>query len=371
MNDIFSKLNTLKSIKPDENWVVDAKKRVLLNAPVSEKKSVLERLKMAIFGIQIESDIPECRFQFEFRKYFQNFSFQKMAVPAFSLVFVLSTSVFTVGASKSSLPGEFLYSLKMMNEDVILAVTPENRKATIEMEQAGKRLEEMAEISKKTSDVGQQEKMEQLIEKFEKKVNNANNRLSKTSGNGEKARMAKAINTQSKKYTEILAKTTEELPTIVQDEILENVEKAVASSEKIYLTSLTAMIEEMTDENKDEITAMVKEKVEEKEDDEEDIVEDEENIEDDQDVVEEDVDEAEENTEEIVETAETKEDVENIEDIKKELLEDLEDLNNPEEDGEVLGAEDCVCEVEDNECGCEEEVVGEEELDEEEINENL
>ena len=34
MNDIISKLNILKSVKPEENWVIEARKRVLSEAPV-------------------------------------------------------------------------------------------------------------------------------------------------------------------------------------------------------------------------------------------------------------------------------------------------------------------------------------------------
>jgi len=373
MNDIFSKLNTLKSIKPSENWVVDAKKKVLSEAPVSEEKSVLENIidKKASLGFNLQNLL-------------QNLSFKKVMVPALSLVFVLSVGIFTVGASKSSLPGEFLYSLKMMNEDVALAVAPENKKATIEMEHAGKRLEEIAVISKKTSDVKQQEKIGELMERFEEKVNNANNHLSSADGNGERAKVAKAINTQSKKYTEVLAKTTEELPAVVKDEISEDVAEAIKSSEKIYLTSLMAMVEEMTDEDKEEITAMVKEKVEEeeKEDGEEDIIDDEENAEeiieteeteensDDGDVIDQEMVETDDadNEENAEETAEIKENIEDdIEDIKKELLENLDDLNNPDDD-EDLGVEDCVCEVEE-ECVCEEEIIDEEIS--EEVNEKM
>ena len=42
---------------------------------------------------------------------------------------------------------KLLYSIKMMNEDMALVVASENKKAEIEMEHAGKRLEEMAVIS--------------------------------------------------------------------------------------------------------------------------------------------------------------------------------------------------------------------------------
>jgi hypothetical protein len=229
--DIFSKLNTLKSIEPSESWVVEARKEVLSEVPAVDKKSNL--------GFNIQN-------------LFQNLSFQKLMVPAFSLVFVLSTGVFTFGASKSSLPGEFLYSIKMINEDMALVVASEDKKAEIEMEHAGKRLEEMAVISKKTSDVEQQEKIGQLMERFEEKVSSANNSLTKIDKSVKKTKIAKTINTQSEKYAEVLAKTTDDLPAVVQDEILEEVAKAVDSNEKIYLTSLAVITDDDSEEDQND-----------------------------------------------------------------------------------------------------------------------
>ena len=331
--DIFSKLNSLKSIEPNKNWVVDAKKRVLSETPVFGRESVLKDIldKKANLG-------------FNFQDLFQNLSFKKLMVPAFSLVFVLSGGIFTVGASKSSLPGEFLYSIKIINEDMALVIASENKKVTIEVEHAGKRLEEIAEISKKTSDVEQQKKIGQLMERFEEKMSSANDRLANTSGNGEKAKVAKVINTQSKKYTEVLAKTTDDLPAVIKDEIVEEVAKAIDSSEKINLTSLAAMVEGMTDEDRDEIAAMVKEKVGEIVLDEDDVVDDiiigeviavEEMI----------IDSLEgESADDTENIANVEEKTETIEATREELIKLLDDLNSnlSGDNGDDMGDEDNV-----------------------------
>ena len=247
--DIFSKLNSLKSIEPNKNWVVDAKKKVLSETPVFGRESVLKNILLKVDSRFRGNDKArildkKSNLGFNFQDLFQNLSFKKLMVPAFSLVFVLSGGIFTVGASKSSLPGEFLYSIKIINEDMALIIASENKKVTIEVEHAGKRLEEIAEISKKTSDIEQQKKIGQLMERFEEKMSSANDRLANTSGNGEKTKVAKVINTQSKKYTEVLAKTTDDLPAVVKDEIVEEIAKAIDSSEEIYLTSLAVITEE-------------------------------------------------------------------------------------------------------------------------------
>lgn len=248
MNDIFSKLNSLKSIEPSETWVVEAKKKVLSEAPFFVgKESILENT------IDKRSNLG-----FNLQDLFRNLSFKKLAIPAFSLVFMLSTGVFTLSASESSLPGDFLYSVKMINEDMTLVVASKDKKAEIEMKHAGKRLEEIAEISKKTSDVEQQKKIGQLMERFEKKIESANENLTKIDKSGEKTKIAKVINIQSEKYTEVLTKTVEDLPAVVKDEILEGVSKAIDSNEKIYLNSLAVIVKEVekeAEEIEEEITS--------------------------------------------------------------------------------------------------------------------
>ena len=323
MNDIFSKLNNLKSIEPSESWVVDARERVLSEAPVSERKSILENI------IDRKSNLG-----FSLQDLFQNLSFKKLAVPAFSLVFVLSAGVFTVGASKSSLPGEFLYSLKMINEDIVLAVASEDKKAEIEVEHAGKRVEEIVEISKKTSDIEQQKKLSQLMEKFDEKMSSANKRLVNTSGNGEKVKIAKTINVQSEKYTEVLVKTSEDLPAVVKDEISEEVAKAIDSSERIYLTSLAVIVEEEKEEEKEE------------------------------EIIDEVIDEADEEVQD--DSVEDGEETVNTEDTEKEPLDDSSDDNdNNPDNGDVLGDEDNICEIGTvDECDSEEAILDETEEEE-------
>ena len=235
MNDIFSKLDSLKSIEPSESWVVDNKKRVLSEAPVFERKSILERLIVAVDFRLRENDISLL---------FKNLTFKKAVVPAFSLVFVLSTGIFTLGASESSYPGEFLYPVKMAKENIILAIASEDEKAEVEMKQVGKRIEEFDKISKNYSDPKQGEKIGMLLGEIEIKTNRAEEHLTKIEDNGVKTRVAKVVGAQGEKYTEVLAKTVEGLPVVVKDEISEETAKAVASSERIYLTSLAVIVEE-------------------------------------------------------------------------------------------------------------------------------
>ena len=181
------------------------------------------------------------------------------------LVFVLFGGFFTVSASKTSLPGDALYSVKMVSESVELAVASKDVRAEVQIRQAGVRLEEISEISKKPSDINQGEKLKQLATSFEEKINNAQSGLAQIADNGQKAKTARVINVQTEKYTEVLAVAKENLTAVVQEDVSEKLAQATDSNKKVNLNSLAVRVELMTYEDKPEITAIIKGKTEEKE----------------------------------------------------------------------------------------------------------
>jgi hypothetical protein len=242
--EIISQLNVLKSIKPDESWVIKSRNRVLSEAPCSEwtitklareQEHIVDNKSNMLFGLM---------------NFIGN---KKMA--AFVSIIVLFAGALIVDASRSSLPGDSLYSVKIAGENAVLAIASEEEKAKIEIEQAGKRLEELAKVSQKSSDFEQRRKIEQLIVDFEVKINNANNHLVKIDNNGEKVKTARVINDQSDKYVEILAKTTENLSTSLREKVSDKFAKAIDSTEKINLSSLMVMVENKNLENSDVISS--------------------------------------------------------------------------------------------------------------------
>ena len=375
--DIISKLNTLKSIEPEENWVVETRKKVLSEAPVLDWKVTITEVKSKQEnGIvnrffskkQASRDGDLSRLNLKegntINRVRTTLFSKRLAVSAFALVFMVSGGAFTVEASKSSLPGDPLYMVKIATEDVTLAVTSKNKKAEVEMWQVNKRLEEFDKISKNHSDPKQGEKIKMLLGEIEVKTNNSKEHLTKIEDNGVKAKIAKVINVQTEKCAEVLVKTGENLPDVVKDKVSEKLASVVESNEKVNFESLAIRVKLMTDEDKEEIATKVKEKVEkrtiEDEEDEGDVkdvegdMEMERDFDTDQDAVEakksmeegvDNEDSTENNTEESEETEVT------MEDTKKELLGILDGLNiSDNNEGDVKG-DSCVCEV-DVECNC-------------------
>lgn len=258
-SDVISQLKSLREVEPNENWVVSVREEILTKAPHGdavmanyfEKPSKMDNLMYIYESIS--------------RKYRLVPSLASMSV------ILLIGSFITVTAAKTSLPGDALYAVKIANEDLMLAVASDDDKPGVEMEYAGKRLEELAEISKKASDAGQQQKVEQLVQNFEQKVVSANDKMAKISQSTEKkkvAKVAKQFNNQTEKYSELLAKTSENLPSVVKDKITDKIASALSATEKANMDALLILVEsnQQIDEKEisdEELTEIILKKVDE------------------------------------------------------------------------------------------------------------
>jgi len=255
--DVISQLKSLKEIEPNENWVVSVREEILTNAPFNdvassiyaEKPSKMDNLMYVYESISAKYRLMP-------------------SVASMSIILLIGSFV-TVTAAKTSLPGDPLYAIKIANENIVLAVTNDEDKPGVEMEIAGKRLEELTEISKKASDAGQQQKVEQLVKTFEEKVVSANDKMSKISqksGKKKVAQVARQLNDQTTKYSELLAKTTETLPTVVKEKVTGQIASAIVTTEKANMDSLLILAEsnEKLDEkvvSDKEMTDMILKKV--------------------------------------------------------------------------------------------------------------
>lgn len=241
MEKIISKLNMLKTVHPSESWVSEARKKVLSEAPVFVLKSLEDNSEHVYTGKSIFSIFN-----------LNNLFTSKLAVSFLALVFVLLGGFSAVYASKSSLPGEPLYSVKIASENVRLAVATENEKGKIEVQQVGNRLEELVKVSQNVSDSQQEEKINKLYDEIDVKSKKVDERLTKPSNNGqtaEKVSIAKVANGQYEKYGEVLAKITESMPDSMKEKVSPKANNALASAEKVNFSSLMVIVENNASEN--------------------------------------------------------------------------------------------------------------------------
>ena len=228
----------LKSVHPSESWIVETRKEVLSEAPVF----VLKPLEYNSEHIYTRKSIFNL----------SNLFTSKLAVSFSALVFVLFGGFSAVYASKSSLPGDTLYAIKMANESVTLAVASDSDKGKIEIQQVGNRLEELAKVSQNISDSKQEEKINNLYNEIDVKSKKVDGRLTKSSNNGqtaEKVSIAKVANSQYEKYGEALAKITESMPDSMKEKVSPKANNALASAEKVNFSSLMVIVENNASEN--------------------------------------------------------------------------------------------------------------------------
>ena len=242
MNDIIEKLNLLKTVQPTEDLVVKMRTEVLLKAPVS---NALENnvCNDSILDINLKSLL-----------------INKLAMSFAAFIFVISGGFVTVIASGNSLPGDPLYSVKMASESIELAVASQDEKAEVEIAQAGKRLDEMKKISKKPENADQGKIFKQLAVSFKKKVDNAQDGLTKIEDNEKKAKIAQMINTKTEDYTEGLVEAEDNLTNDVKNDVSEKFASASDSNKKVNFDSL-AVITGITNDNNDEIVSKINDQI--------------------------------------------------------------------------------------------------------------
>lgn len=255
--NIIYKLKTLQSIEPELAWQIEKKRKLM------EKISVFSVKNDIILS---SNDIYSKNTKFNIRNLVPGY----LAVTLSTIMVILTGGVLTVGASQSSLPGETLYPVKKVSEQVALAIASEQDKPKVEIEQAGKRLEELEKISQKASDSDQHQKVQQLVADFQQKVDSANTHLIQLSDKGQTdgsiktkvADVAQVVNEQSEKYAVVLQKTTDSLPDTIKVKVADQVADAAKTTEKINLAALIVMVSNDPSRNNEEITARVQKTLE-------------------------------------------------------------------------------------------------------------
>jgi hypothetical protein len=121
-NELINQIRSLREIKPDNDWVISNKMRMLGQEAIGHRSSVF-----ALLG---------------------NFLFQYRVALA-AMVLVAGSGGGLLAAAQGALPGEPLYGLKKASEKGMAIVTGQNNNPAANLLLAAKRLEEIDAISQK------------------------------------------------------------------------------------------------------------------------------------------------------------------------------------------------------------------------------
>lgn len=137
MDNIVEQLKTLKEIKPRAEWVNSS--RELLLSQISAQSENSKTSVGANAWFFIKSAMPGGVLRFVA---------QPIGVLSVILLFVAGTGILGVNASKTSLPGDLLYPVKLTSEKVSLSlIINDSKKAEKHLEYAEERVKEMEAVS--------------------------------------------------------------------------------------------------------------------------------------------------------------------------------------------------------------------------------
>jgi hypothetical protein len=166
--ELLIQLNKFKNIKADENW--KNRNRDVLLAQIAGR--------------------TDTGFAFEFswaRTIFTKIPWQILKTTAQPTIAVILISIFMLGsgtyslyASRHTKPGDSLYIAKIISEKAQIAITfTESQKAKLGMQFASNRADEITQVLAETENPERNEKVESLVNKFNKEINTVRGRVEK------------------------------------------------------------------------------------------------------------------------------------------------------------------------------------------------
>lgn len=263
MDKVVEKLQNLRTITPREDWVQQNKHLLLSQIKTQAPQRELKPFSYWYF---IKLLLPVRVF---------NFVAKPVGVISLVLLLLVSSGALTVRAAKDSLPGDFLYSVKLTSEKVGvgLTVTPE-KKAEKHLQNAAQRVTEIETIVH-TDDGADQKKQQIKIATGELKRNMAEvqQSLEKVKSETELKEKSKQtietvqkVDEQSEKIAQRLTEQKEAVKTAIADidlekelrEAVDEIDKAGVKAVEVIVTKHDAGEVELSDED---VVASVKNKL--------------------------------------------------------------------------------------------------------------
>lgn len=232
MKTLEKQFKLLQNIAPSEEWKTRQREILFsqIRGQVKEEYSAKEVvMKQMSFSWEL------------FRTFSPRFIFRPMGTIVLALLFIGVGSVASVSAGKS-LPGDTFYPVKLMTERAQLVFSPSKEtRAHLEVEFAGRRLEELSELAKK----GDSTSINKTVERVKTNLKNAQNTLSslETEKKQERAQVAKNIEGKTVQYEETLSKSMKSLPQDVQEKVAPTVSDTLKEIDASSNAALSTLVE--------------------------------------------------------------------------------------------------------------------------------
>ena len=212
--ELIKNLRKLDKVQPSRQWLALLRRNLITQIDYD-----IKREKSARFG-----------FLFGWLG-----GFQTMALAVSSLFILFVGPWLTLKAAENSLPGDLLYSIKKASEGVQKTVANSEEKPRLQVEFAGRRLEELSKVNQDIDSVSEKtEKSKEIIGNFKDNLASVSQQIKGISSKDK----AVVVAQETKKLKENLERAKDEAPLEVKDDIAE-AEKSIEKINEEILTVLT------------------------------------------------------------------------------------------------------------------------------------
>lgn len=236
---LINQLKNLKQIHPDEGWVVFCRESLL-------EKMNDSKINQGFDLNLIFSDFTKS-IRVQFKKWQDSPYLKPVAVSALVFSLILGGSVFTVLASRDSLPGDALFKVKSANEQIHVIFASDDEKVKIQAEIAEKRVNELGQIVKQSlSAAKKRKKVEKAVVKVQESLAAVRNEMpvmNEKSSPQKAVELAQVVTEKIDKTEKTLKETKENLPLELKNqELAEKLTEASNIAENISTKALEVII---------------------------------------------------------------------------------------------------------------------------------
>jgi hypothetical protein len=174
---------------------------------------------------------------------------------------LFGTWIATVGAAKNSLPGDFLYGLKLTTERMQVNLTMNDEKRTnLEFAFAERRLDEIKKTAAKDESSKNKKNIEATLKKFQESINNVKSNLAKLEITDKQAalKVADLIDQKAKEYIDIIKDQQATSPQLADNK---ETEQAISISKATADKALSLIVKEFESGESELILDQVKDKI--------------------------------------------------------------------------------------------------------------
>ena len=261
-NELITKIQLLKAIKPIEDWVLSCRAKLAFRLEMDRKKSLLNK------------DVFVLRELFAFwSNAVEQPSFNWAHSLAVAALVILGGGILTTWAAGQSLPGSPLYPVKLTIERArVSASFSDESRLKLQTELADARLQELTDVVKSNDSADQKvAKMSQVVESIQNQLSTVNEQLPKTGIKAEPQKTLAAAKMVSDKASEAgraLVAAKEGLSGDIKPNLTAKLADATEAVERAGITALETMVanQGVFDVKNDDISVKLSEAIKKTED---------------------------------------------------------------------------------------------------------